>query len=304
MSRAFKRVTRIDPAFLVVDKPAGMTSHTVVSHVRRLVGERRVGHSGTLDPDATGVLVLGIGVANRLFDRFPDVKSYDATIRFGSTTTTLDAAGDTTATFDMSPTLEQIDGALPAFIGHVNQVPPMVSALKVDGKRLHALARQGIEVERAPRPVRIDQISLHSLRAGPPAEADISVDCGGGTYIRSLAADLGTALGGGAHLARLRRTRVGAFTLEHAETLEQIEANPSPVLLSLEDAFGWPVMDIESGEATLLKWVGNGASIDPVAVSWEADRPVVVRIDGRVAAVYEYQETTWRPVVVVPKRPD
>lgn len=218
MSRASKRITRIDPAFVIVDKSAGMTSHDVVARIRRIYNERRVGHSGTLDPDATGVLVVGIGAANRLFSRFEDCKQYEATIRFGATTTTLDASGDVLEQFDMNVDADDLLSVLPRFIGDVEQIPPMVSAVHVDGKRLHQLAREGKEVERQPRPVRIDSIVVTAVRSGPNSEADLVVDCGGGTYIRSLAADIGTALGGGAHLSTLRRTRVGPFTGGHAHT--------------------------------------------------------------------------------------
>lgn len=304
MSRASKRITRIDPAFVIVDKSAGMTSHDVVARIRRIYNERRVGHSGTLDPDATGVLVVGIGAANRLFSRFEDCKQYEATIRFGATTTTLDASGDVLEQFDMNVDADDLLSVLPRFIGDVEQIPPMVSAVHVDGKRLHQLAREGKEVERQPRPVRIDSIVVTAVRSGPNSEADLVVDCGGGTYIRSLAADIGTALGGGAHLSTLRRTRVGPFTGGHAHTLAEIEADPAAASIPIAAAFGWPATNLSTDD-TLTKQVRNGVRIPASSVpGWVPGLPNVVSIEGRVAAVYENIDDEWRPVVGVPQLQD
>ncbi len=210
----------------VVDKEPGWTSHDVVAKARGLLGTRKVGHSGTLDPDATGVLVLGVGAGTRVL-RFleAETKCYHGVIAFGVETSTLDASGEVTATHDMSgldpaAVLRAAEG----LVGPIMQIPPMVSAIKIGGRRLHELAREGIEVERPPRPV-----VIHSFRVAPtvdPLRWEASVECSAGTYIRTLAADLGAALGGGAHLAWLRRTAVGRFGLDMATPLEQVSVQP------------------------------------------------------------------------------
>ncbi len=232
---------------VIVDKPAGCTSHDVVDRLRRRLGERKIGHAGTLDPDATGVLVLGVGDATRLM-RFMDLvvtnpgspeattesrKSYTGDVILGSETTSLDAAGDVTATHDMSDVLERLsrpDGV--AFVqqivdahlvGDIMQVPPMVSAIRVDGQRLHELAREGIEVEREARRVHVARCAVTSVDGG---KISLDVTCSSGTFIRSIAADLGRLLGGGAHLTNLRRTSVGAFTLADAGSIDDAEVRP------------------------------------------------------------------------------
>ena len=221
---------------LVVDKPRGCTSHDVVDRVRRALGERKVGHSGTLDPDATGVLLIGVGHATRLL-RFLDLvtiedlpttlKVYRGSVVLGSETDSLDSTGAVTATYDMDATVSSltVDGLQKLvdqnFRGTILQVPPMVSAIRIDGRRLHELAREGVEVEREAREVTVHDISILGLR-GPII--DIEVACSSGTFIRTLAADIGRALGGGAHLRDLRRTRIGQFGLEESISLEQLEA--------------------------------------------------------------------------------
>src|SRR5579859_5112270 len=200
---------------VVVDKPAGMTSHDVVARLRRIYGLRRVGHAGTLDPDATGVLLVGLGRATRLMQFMSGLaKAYDAEIALGVATSTLDAAGDVTGEWDMSAvTLEQARDATARLTGDILQVPPMVSAVKIGGRRLHSLARAGVEVERAARPVTVHQFALDSLEGGVLLA---HVECSSGTYVRVLAADLGEALGGGAHIRSLRRTAVGPWTADSA----------------------------------------------------------------------------------------
>lgn len=228
---------------LAIDKPAGITSHDVVDRVRRLVGERKVGHSGTLDPDATGVLLLGVGDATRLL-RYLDVipggtvehpttsKSYTAEIVLGIETATLDAAGEVTATHDMSGVVDSLTvDSLQTLVnehltGAIMQVPPMVSALKVDGKRLHELAREGIEVERAARPVTVHRFVVSAIEGNI---VRVRVDCSSGTYVRSLALDLGRLLGGGAHVRALRRVAVGAFTIDDCVTLDALGADDDAV---------------------------------------------------------------------------
>ena len=187
----------------------------MVAKARGVLGTRKVGHSGTLDPDATGVLLLGVGKVTRLL-RFLGLptKTYTGVIVLGTATSTLDASGEVTGTWDMSGvTLDDVRAAAAALTGDILQVPPMVSAIQVDGKRLHELAREGIEVEREARPV-----TVHRFEVGEPVERGPLPDRGRrarrGTYIRSLAADVGTALGGGAHLRDLRRTAIGSFTVD------------------------------------------------------------------------------------------
>lgn len=206
---------------LVVDKPAGVTSHDVVDQVRRRLGERRVGHAGTLDPDATGVLLVGVGSVTRLL-RFLTAlgKSYTGEVVLGVETDTLDAAGAVTARHEMGGIDLEAGRRLAAehLVGPIMQVPPMVSALKVGGRRLHELAREGVEVERAPRPVVVHSLELDGT--DDPGVWQLAVTCSSGTYIRSIAADLGRLLGGGAHLRALRRTAVGSFGVADAAPVE------------------------------------------------------------------------------------
>ncbi|MHB8375911.1 MAG: tRNA pseudouridine(55) synthase TruB [Dehalococcoidia bacterium] len=209
--------------FLIVDKPPGVTSFSIVSLVRRLTGVRRVGHAGTLDPLASGVLPVAVGQAARLIEYLDDDwKAYTAVVRFGASTTTYDAEGETTATGDASDvTTAGVRAALAAFVGDIEQVPPAYSAIKLAGKPLYRYAREGADVTPAPRRVHIERIEL--LRFGD-GEATITVLCGKGTYIRSLAHDLGARLGCGAHLAALRRTRSGGFTLEDVHAPDELIA--------------------------------------------------------------------------------
>ncbi|MGH9056863.1 MAG: tRNA pseudouridine(55) synthase TruB, partial [Acidimicrobiales bacterium] len=219
---------------VIVDKPAGMTSHDVVTRCRKVFEQRKVGHAGTLDPDATGVLVLGLGRATRLLRYMSGLgKSYRTEIVLGVSTATLDDSGEVTGRWDQSGvTLPEARAAAARLTGEISQVPPMVSAVKVGGRRLHQLARQGIEVERPARSVTVTRFDLDwpapagagtdgpGPGAGPVFAAEI--DCSSGTYIRVLAADLGRLLGGGAHVRRLRRTAVGPWTEQVAVPLESL----------------------------------------------------------------------------------
>ena len=208
--------------FLVVDKPAGCTSHDVVDEARRRFGTRRVGHLGTLDPQATGVLPLAVRAATKLVPFLPSMqKAYVGTVRFGIETDTLDAQGKVVRTHTGSlPDAASIEEALATFVGEIEQIPPMYSAVKQRGVPLHRLARRGEEVERAPKRVTIERLEL--LRFDAP-DADISVLCGPGTYVRTLAADLGARLGCGALLQSLRRLQSGPFQITQAFTLEQLD---------------------------------------------------------------------------------
>ncbi len=218
---------------LNIDKPAGMTSHDVVARVRRVARLKRVGHAGTLDPDATGVLLVCLGTATRLSDFLADEgKEYRATLALGVTTTTEDASGEVLMRTDAGHLSEKdLAAVLPRFVGDISQIPPMVSAVHHEGRRLYELAREGVTVERAARTIRIDSIRLIDFTPGELATAMLDVACGKGTYIRTLCADLGAALGVGGHMAALRRTRVGAFTIETATPLDALAEESLPGLL-------------------------------------------------------------------------
>ena len=268
----------------VIDKEAGWTSHDVVAKSRGVLGTRKIGHSGTLDPDATGVLVLGVGRATRLL-RFLTAlgKEYTGQVVLGASTSTLDSSGDVTATFDMvAVTPAEVTEAATRFVGDIEQIPPMVSAVKVGGRRLHEIAREGGEVERAPRPVTVHRFDV--TPADEPGVYDVVVTCSSGTYVRTLAADLGEALGGGAHLRKLRRTAVGPFTLAEAHPLE------SPVLLPMAEAFrDLPAVVVD--EATAVD-ISYGRPMDAEALGLgsaglDVDGPwPVLGPDGSLLAVY------------------
>jgi len=280
---------------VVIDKPAGWTSHDVVAKSRGVLGTRKVGHSGTLDPDATGVLVLGVGHATRLL-RYLTVlpKSYVGEIVLGVETSTLDAAGEVTATYDMTAVLDdQVRTAAAELTGDLMQVPPMVSAIKIDGKRLHELAREGKEVERPPRPVRVDRFAVTPVD-GEPGVWRAEVDCSSGTYVRSLAADLGTALGGGAHLRALRRTAVGGFTLAQAGTIEEPTLLPMIAALS---HFDQVVVDDD-----LATMVGHGRVLSTDQLGVNGAGPwAVVNADEELLALYESYPKGAKPAVVIPR---
>ena len=211
---------------LVVDKPAGVTSHDVVSMARKTLGERKIGHSGTLDPDATGVILLGVGNATRLL-RFITMlpKTYETQIVFGASTSTLDDSGEVVERFEMgglAPSTVMAEAT--KLTGDIMQIPPMVSALKVEGKRLHELAREGVEVEREARLVTVHRFDV--IPTTDPLVWNAEIECGSGTYVRSLAADLGSALGGGAHIRSLRRTKSGSFTGAEATSVDAFDLRP------------------------------------------------------------------------------
>ncbi|MEO6121403.1 MAG: tRNA pseudouridine(55) synthase TruB [Acidimicrobiales bacterium] len=274
---------------VVVDKAAGWTSHDAVARCRKVFGQRRVGHAGTLDPDATGVLLVGLGRVTRLL-RFLTAlpKSYTAEVVLGVATTTLDAAGEVTGTWDMAAVdLAAARAAASGFVGEIEQIPPMVSALKVGGRRLHELARAGVEVERAPRRVVVSRFSVEA--AEEPGVLAIEVGCSSGTYVRSLAADLGAALGGGAHLRNLRRTAIGSFTAGH-----QLDAlSPELVLTPAEALRDYPRLVVDEAGAAE---VGFGRSLPLPAGPLAAGPHAVVDTSGTLIAVY----TAGRPDVVLP----
>jgi tRNA pseudouridine55 synthase len=270
---------------LVIDKPGGWTSHDVVARVRRLTKIRRVGHTGTLDPMATGVLVLCLGQATRLVEYLTGHdKRYQATIRLGVETDTHDAEGQITARQPVDVSAVALQLALAAFVGEIEQVPPMFSALKRDGKKLVDLARKGVKVERAPRPVTIHLIELLTFDS---PQATIDVRCSAGTYIRSLAHDLGRQLGCGAHLTALRRTAVGDFTLDQAVSLETFETAAADgswitFLRPLDAALGqFPAVTLSADDAARAR---RGMAI-PIRDQLEADRVRVYDPTGRIVGL-------------------
>jgi tRNA pseudouridine55 synthase len=277
----------------VVDKPAGITSHDVVGLLRRRFHERQVGHAGTLDPDATGVLVVAVGMATRLLRFVGDSrKRYTGEVVLGVETDTLDAAGVVTARHDMAGvTVDEARRIVAAhLVGAIEQVPPMVSAIRVDGRRLHELAREGIEVERAPRPVRVDRFDV--MPTDDPSVLAIDVECSSGTYVRTLAADLGHLLGGGAHLRGLRRTAVGPFTIEEAAPPDACE------LLAVEAAVR--ALDHVTIDEPTRRLVANGR----VLPRWPGDGPWAVMCEGTLVAVYEAHGDAAKPSVVLPTAAD
>jgi tRNA pseudouridine55 synthase len=273
---------------VVVDKEPGWTSHDVVARCRRLFGQRRVGHAGTLDPDATGILLLGLGRVTRTL-RFLTAlgKQYEAEVVLGTATTTLDSSGEVVGTWDMTEvTLTDVRTAAATLTGVIDQVPPMVSALKVGGRRLHELARAGVEVERAPRPVTVDRFDvLPSVET--PGVYRIVVECSSGTYVRTLAADLGTALGGGAHLRNLRRTRVGSFGLEEAHHLDEL--TEAHILTPVQAMRDMPQVEVDEAGA---RQVSHGLALDKVALGAPGPGPwALVDARGQLLAVYQGTDT-------------
>ncbi len=279
-----KRPVPIAPmGLVVVDKDPGWTSHDVVARCRSLLGQRRVGHAGALDPDATGVLLVGVGRFTRML-RFlvASPKSYEGEVVLGTATSTLDASGEVVGTWDMSGVApEEVRKAAASVKGVIKQVPPMVSALKIGGRRLHELARAGVEVDRPARQVTVERFDIEPT--DEPGVYQISVDCSTGTYVRSLAADLGEALGGGAHLRRLRRTRVGSFGLAEAHPVNSISAAcvlaPARALRDLTQV----EVDVEVSSLVL-----HGHALDGVALGVSGEGPwALLDRCGELLAVYE-----------------
>ncbi len=261
------------PGLVVVDKPGGMTSHDVVARVRRLAGTRKVGHAGTLDPMATGVLVLGVERATRLLGHLTlTEKAYDATIRLGAATTTDDAEGEPAGGADASAlTAADVTEALRGFVGELDQRPSAVSAIKVGGRRAYQRVRDGEEVVLPARRVTVHEIVAHDLgAAGPTRDVVVSVRCSSGTYVRAIARDLGEALGVGGHLTALRRTAVGPFDLAHARTLDDLEQSFAVLPLGEAARRAFPSVELTSHEAADVR-VGRRLNrelghLGPVAV--------------------------------------
>jgi tRNA pseudouridine55 synthase len=288
--------TRSSPSGLaVVDKPAGWTSHDVVAKLRGVLGTRKVGHAGTLDPDATGVLLVGVGTVTRLLRWLSaSSKAYTCEVVFGVETSTLDAAGEVVATHDMAFGPSDVAAVLDPFRGDILQVPPMVSAIKVGGRRLHELAREGKEVDRAPRPVRVDRLEL--APTAHPLVWAMHVECSAGTYVRSLAADIGSALGGGAHLRNLRRTRSGAFDIAEAVPLDAVTVDG---LLPPAEALRHMAAVAVDGDERVA--VGHGKVLPADVLGVTGDGPWrILAPDGGLLAVYErHKAGTVKPAVVL-----
>ena len=286
-----------DPGIVVVDKPAGMTSHDVVARCRRIFSTRRVGHAGTLDPMATGVLVIGVERATKILGLLTAAsKSYAATIRLGQTTSTEDAEGEVLQSVSAGHvTDEAIAAAVAGLRGDIEQVPSAVSAIKVDGRRAYRLIREGHAVELDARPVRIDRFEVLAARSHDQlVDVDVEVDCSSGTYIRALARDLGAALGVGGHLTALRRTRVGRFGLDQARSLDDLAERPQ-LNLTLDEAclLMFPRRDLTAEEA---RAASNGRSLSPAGIDGVY---AAGDADGRVIALLRDEGPATKSVVVI-----
>ncbi|BBZ17262.1 tRNA pseudouridine(55) synthase TruB [Mycolicibacterium gadium] len=286
-----------EAGLVIVDKPAGMTSHDVVGRCRRIFGTRKVGHAGTLDPMATGVLVVGIERATKILGMLTATdKAYAATIRLGQTTSTEDAEGEVLQTVSATGVGEaQIETAVAALRGEIDQIPSAVSAIKVAGQRAYKLAREGQTVELAPRRVRIARFDVLSVRhEGDLVDMDVEVDCSSGTYIRALARDVGAALGVGGHLTALRRTRVGTFELDQAAGLEDLAERPR-LSYTLDEAclLAFPRRDL-SAEETEDTRHGRPLKVAGVEGVYAATSP-----DGQVIALLRDDAVRTKSVVVL-----
>jgi len=272
---------------LLVDKPAGATSHDVVDAVRRALGTRKVGHAGTLDPTATGLLVIGVGRATRLLRFLGDLpKTYEGTARLGVETDTLDSEGRIVRTAEVRVGAQEVRRAMDALVGGSLQRPPAYSAVKVGGRKLYEAARAGERLEAAPRPIRVEAFDLLGFE---PPDAEFRVVCSGGTYVRVLVADIGTALGCGAHLARLVRTAIGPFRLQDASP----PTVPGP-LLPLERAVEHlPRLRLEPEEARAAR---NGSILGPAGI---AGPYAVLDPEGRLIGLYRDEGSKARPEVIL-----
>lgn len=285
--------------FLVVDKPSGMTSNSVVGEVKKATGIKKVGHAGTLDPMATGTLVLAVGNVTRLIRYIQDMpKEYVATALFGVATDTLDADGAVLSREPMYLDPAELEAIVPRFVGRIHQVPPMVSALKKDGRRLYELAREGQVIERDARPVDVHELEILSVGAGPYPEVEFRVICGKGTYVRSLADDLARVLGGFAHLTALRRTRIGSLEADRGvgvEALSEWEDYLIPPAKALADLPSVVVPAVVAEGVTHgMQFVGGEMTGAP------PDRPFrVLNESGALIAVYECDGQTAKAQVVL-----
>ncbi|HEY8453135.1 MAG: tRNA pseudouridine(55) synthase TruB [Micromonosporaceae bacterium] len=285
---------------VVVDKPSGMTSHDVVARVRRLARVRRVGHAGTLDPMATGVLVLGVGRGTRLLSYLSGSdKGYTATIRLGQSTVTDDAEGEVTASAPADAvTDDEIRAGLAALTGRIAQVPSAVSAIKVDGRRAYRRVRAGEAVDLPPRTVTVYRLDVRAVRRDRPGLVDVDIElaCSAGTYVRAIARDLGASLGVGGHLTALRRTFVDGFTLAEAVTLPELEQRaPRVVTVPLAEAARrrFPQREADAREVRVLS---HGGRLAPAGISGPY---AVFAPDGELVAIVTERDGAARPEVVL-----
>jgi tRNA pseudouridine55 synthase len=294
------------PGLVIVDKPGGMTSHDVVAQIRRLAGTSKVGHAGTLDPMATGVLVVGVEKATRLLGFLTlTEKEYAATIRLGQSTSTDDAEGEITGTASASRvSAESLAEAVAGLTGEIQQVPPAVSAVKVGGQRAYRLTRAGAAPELKARPVTVHEFTVTAVRRdGDLVDVDATVRCSSGTYIRALARDLGAALGTAGHLTRLRRTRVGGYRVENARTLEQLADRFEVLPLAQAASAAFPRRNLSADEARRL---AHGGRLAPAGVSAETPAAAAARPgptaayapDGTLIALVTEESGQARPLVV------
>jgi tRNA pseudouridine55 synthase len=285
---------------IIVDKPGGMTSHDVVARIRKLAGTRRVGHAGTLDPMATGVLVVGVEKATRLLGYLAlTEKEYVATIRLGQSTTTDDAEGEPTGGASASDvSREALDAGIARLTGEIMQVPPGVSAIKVDGERAYKLTRAGAAPELAARPVTVYEFTVTDVRpAGGFLDVDATIRCSSGTYIRALARDLGAALGTGGHLTALRRTAVGPYRLEQARTLKDLSERTQLTPLAQAAAAAFPRLDLTADDARRL---AHGVRIAvPPSSPLESATPIAAFApDGTLVALVTSESGKLRTLAV------
>ncbi|MBV9350044.1 MAG: tRNA pseudouridine(55) synthase TruB [Mycobacterium sp.] len=285
------------PGIVIVDKPAGMTSHDVVARCRRIFQTRRVGHAGTLDPMATGVLVIGVDRATKILGLLSAAsKSYDATIRLGQSTATEDSESEVLQhTSAEHLTDADIGAAIERLRGDISQVPSAVSAVKVGGRRAYRLVREGRLVDLPPRPVRIDRFEAMAIRRYDRlVDVDVQVDCSSGTYIRALARDLGDALGVGGHLTALRRTRVGRFRLDQAPSLDELAERPR-LSLTLDEAclLMFPRRELTDEEVDAA---GHGRALTPAGIDGVY---AACTADGRVIALLRDDGPRTKSVVVI-----
>ncbi|MEO3802806.1 tRNA pseudouridine(55) synthase TruB [Nonomuraea sp. B1E8] len=281
---------------IIVDKAGGWTSHDVVAKMRRVAGTRRVGHAGTLDPMATGVLVVGVEKATRLLGHLAlTEKVYEATIRLGVSTNTDDAEGEFTAAVPASGvTAAEIHKGVTALTGAIMQIPPQVSAIKVDGQRAYKKARAGETVELQARPVTVSAFEVLDIRAGDEVvDVDAVVTCSSGTYIRALARDLGAELGVGGHLTRLRRTRVGPYDLSLARTVEQLAEECEILPIGAAVAAAFPRRDVTEEEARVI---GHGGRLPAAGLG--AGPIGVFGPDGALLALVEERGALAKPIAV------
>lgn len=281
----------------VIDKPAGMTSHDVVDAVRKQLRTKRVGHGGTLDPDATGVLLLGVGKATRFLSYAQESpKRYEAEVRFGTSTTTQDASGEVEETGPVDHlTEDSISAELKRFVGEIDQIPPMVSAVKIGGERLHAIARRGEKVDRPARRVTIYELTLTGSSLPEVPEVKLDVRCSGGTYIRTLAHDLGIALSTRAHLLSLRRTEAAGFSVAEAISLDEVSAENLRPLTDIVKML--PVTEVNARAAGL---VANGRPL-PIVAGLEVGQRTAVVSEGELLAVYRAEADRIVAERVVPR---